>query len=119
MQRSSSTPFSLAGKTAAITGGASGIGLEIARRLYEAMALKTHSPWNQRCLISSETGLPVWGDDYYSNLVIWALPMALAGESVAQFVRPAGLVDRMIQAGAEIRDAGLKIQDAQSHENGS
>ena len=31
MQRSSSTPFSLAGKTAAITGGASGIGLEIAR----------------------------------------------------------------------------------------
>ncbi len=95
------------------------IGLEIARRLYEAMALKTHSPWNQRCLISSETGLPVWGDDYYSNLVIWALPMALGGKSIAQFVRPAGLVDRMIQAGAEIRDAGLKIQDTPSHENAS
>ena len=75
------------------------IGLQIARRIYEAIALKTCSPWNQRCLISSETGLPVWGDDYYSNLVIWSLPMALAGEDIAQFVQPGTLVDRMIQAG--------------------
>jgi uncharacterized protein (DUF608 family) len=73
-------------------------GLEIARRIYEAIALKTRSPWNQRCLISSETGLPVWGDDYYSNLVIWALPMALAGENIGQFVQPGALVDRMIAA---------------------
>jgi len=71
-------------------------GLEIAKRIYEAIALKTRSPWNQRCLISSETGLPVWGDDYYSNLVIWAAPMALAGEDVRRFSRPGGLVARMI-----------------------
>jgi uncharacterized protein (DUF608 family) len=74
------------------------VGLEIARRIYEAIVLKTRSPWNQRCLISSETGLPVWGDDYYSNLVIWSLPMALAGENIAQFVQPGTLVDRMIRA---------------------
>jgi uncharacterized protein (DUF608 family) len=73
-------------------------GLEIARRIYEAIALKTRSPWNQRCLISSESGLPVWGDDYYSNLVIWALPMALSGASINQFVQPGTLVDRMITA---------------------
>jgi uncharacterized protein (DUF608 family) len=73
-------------------------GLEIAKRIYEAVALKTRSPWNQRCLISSETGLPVWGDDYYSNLVIWAMPMALAQQSVAQFAAPGGLVARMIEA---------------------
>jgi non-lysosomal glucosylceramidase len=74
------------------------VGLEIARRIYEAIALKTRSPWNQRCLISSETGLPVWGDDYYSNLVIWALPMALAQQRVGLFTRPGALVDRMILA---------------------
>ena len=74
-------------------------GLEIARRIYEAIALKSRSPWNQRCLINSETGLPVWGDDYYSNLVIWAVPMALAGQNIGQFVKPGTLVERMIAAG--------------------
>lgn len=74
------------------------VGLEIARRLYEAMALKSRSPWNQRCLISADTGLPVWGDDYYSNMVIWAVPMALAGESIAEFTQEGQLVDRMIRA---------------------
>jgi uncharacterized protein (DUF608 family) len=74
------------------------LGIEIARRIYEAVALKTRSPWNQRCLISSETGLPVWGHDYYSNLVIWAVPMAWAGEGIDQFTVPGGLVQRMLAA---------------------
>jgi non-lysosomal glucosylceramidase len=73
-------------------------GLEIARRIYEAIALKARSPWNQRCLISAETGLPVWGDDYYSNLVIWAAPMALAKMSIAEFTQPGQLIERMIRA---------------------
>ena len=73
------------------------LGLEMARRMYEAMAVKTRAPWNQRCLINGETGLPQWGDDYYSNMVIWAVPMALAGETVAQFAG-GGLVKRMLNA---------------------
>ena len=66
--------------------------------LYEAVALKTGSPWNQRCVISAETGLPIWGDDYYSDMVIWALPMALARQGVRDFVAADGLVGRMIEA---------------------
>ena len=72
-------------------------GLEIARRLYDAVAVKNRSPWNQRCLLNGETGLPQWGADYYSNLAIWALPMALAGESAEQF-SGTGLVKKMINA---------------------
>jgi uncharacterized protein (DUF608 family) len=75
-------------------------GLEIARRLYEAMALKNRSPWNQYCLLNGATGLPQWGDDYYSNLVIWALPLALRGESIGQFVDQ-GLVKKMLTAAAK------------------
>jgi uncharacterized protein (DUF608 family) len=75
-------------------------GLEIARRMYETLAVKTRAPWNQRCLISGETGLPVWGDDYYSDLAIWAMPMALGRESIAQFSR-SGLAPRMIAAAKE------------------
>ncbi|MCE5259939.1 MAG: hypothetical protein LLG44_12920, partial [Chloroflexi bacterium] len=81
--------------------GRQDVGMEIARRLYEAIALKTCSPWNQRCLISSETGLPVWGDDYYSNLVIWALPMAWAGKGIDQFTAQGELVSRMLNAATE------------------
>jgi uncharacterized protein (DUF608 family) len=75
-------------------------GLEVARRLYDAVAIKHPSPWNQRCLINGETGLPQWGEDYYSDLVIWALPMALAGQSVEQFART-GLAKNMITAAAK------------------
>jgi uncharacterized protein (DUF608 family) len=78
------------------------VGLEIARRLYDAVAIKNRSPWNQRCLINGETGLPQWGDDYYSNLVIWAVPMALARSSVAQFAQ-SDLVKNMIGAAAKNR----------------
>lgn len=71
-------------------------GLEIAKRMYEAMAVKTRSPWNQRCLLNGETGLPQWGDDYYSNMVIWTVPVALSGQSIAEFDLPR----RMIAAAA-------------------
>jgi uncharacterized protein (DUF608 family) len=72
-------------------------GLEIARRLYEAMAVKTRSPWNQRCLLNGKTGLPLWGDDYYSNLAMWVVPMALGGETVGHFAN-SGLAKKMIDA---------------------
>ena len=72
-------------------------GLEIARRLWEALAMKTRAPWNQRCLINGQTGLPQWGDDYYSNLAIWTLPMALEGQSIAEFTQ-SGLVAKILAA---------------------
>src|ERR1035437_416942 len=75
-------------------------GLEIARRLYDAVAIKNHSPWNQRCLLNGETGMPQWGEDYYSDLAIWAFPMGLAGQSVEQFAQT-GLVKNMIGAAKE------------------
>ena len=54
------------------------------------------SPWNNRCLISAETGHPVWGDDYYSDMAIWALPMALAGQNIAQFCSDGGTVAAIV-----------------------
>jgi uncharacterized protein (DUF608 family) len=75
-------------------------GLQIAERLYGAVAVKNNSPWNQRCLLNGETGMPQWGEDYYSNLVIWAFPMALAGQSLDQFVKT-GLIESMMKAANE------------------
>ena len=44
--------------------------------------------------------MPQWGEDYYSNLVIWAFPMAIAGQSLEQFVKT-GLVEGMINSARE------------------
>ncbi len=74
-------------------------GLEIVRRLYESIALKSASPWNQRCLINAETGLPVWGDDYYSNMAVWAVPMAMAGQGIQEFTEAEGVASRMMRTG--------------------
>jgi len=72
-------------------------GLEIVRRIYESIALRHLTPWNQYCLISAEDGGPVWGSDYYSNLAIWALPMALKGEAIQTFSSARGLIDKILQ----------------------
>ena len=60
-------------------------GLQIAQRIYEAIACGSCTPWKQYCLIDADRGFPVWGEDYYSNMVVWSIPMALARQSVAEF----------------------------------
>jgi uncharacterized protein (DUF608 family) len=72
-------------------------GLAVSRALYETMAIKTRSPWNQRCLLWGDTGLPLWGDDYYSNLAMWALPMAVSGQSLGEFSKT-GVAAEMVKA---------------------
>ena len=61
------------------------------------MAVKTRSPWNQRCLLDGKTGLPMWGADYYSNLLMCVVPMARGGETVGKLAS-AGLVKNMMGA---------------------
>lgn len=73
------------------------IGMEVAHRLYQAIAVKARSPWNQRCLLYGDTGMPLWGDDYYSNLAIWVVPLAYEGVSVREFTQT-GLAKKMIAA---------------------
>ncbi len=73
-------------------------GLEIARKIYEAIALRHATPWNWHCLLASDDGRPVWGLDYYSNMVIWALPMALAQKGIGEFVEGEWLSE-VLQAG--------------------
>jgi non-lysosomal glucosylceramidase len=78
-------------------------GLEIAKRIYESIALRHKTPWNQYCLIGAEKGQPVWGSDYYSDMAIWALPMAILGQDIAEFSKPGGFLDGITKA-----DNGLK-----------
>lgn len=74
-------------------------GLGIARTLYEGMALTWRSPWNQRCILDAGSGRPLWGQDYYSNLIIWVVPMALAGHDVGMFCSADGLAGQVMRTG--------------------
>lgn len=64
-------------------------GMTIAQRIYEAVACVSCAPWKQYCLVDADSGLPVWGEDYYSNMVVWAIPMALAQHDIASFTHSA------------------------------
>ncbi|MEY2844665.1 MAG: hypothetical protein RL076_211 [Chloroflexota bacterium] len=77
-------------------------GLRIAERIYTAIACISCTPWKQYCLIDADSGLPVWGEDYYSNMVVWAIPMALAQQHVGTYAQSA--LVRAICASATITD---------------
>lgn len=76
------------------------LGIRVAQDIYEAIALTWRSPWRQRCLQDSASGEPLWGEDYYSNMAIWALPMALAGDGIAGFCSTGGLVEEIVSHAA-------------------
>jgi uncharacterized protein (DUF608 family) len=62
-------------------------GMLIAERIYTAITCISCTPWKQYCLIDADSGYPVWGEDYYSNMVVWAIPMAHAQQSLATYTQ--------------------------------
>lgn len=76
--------------------GQKSTGVEVLRRLWHAMTLLHHTPWNQYCVIRSSDGGPVWGSDYYSNMVLWAVPIAMAGDDLGKFAKTDPLIARIL-----------------------
>jgi non-lysosomal glucosylceramidase len=60
-------------------------GIEVLRRMWQAMTILHRTPWNQFCVIRSTDGGPVWGSDYYSNLALWAVPIAVTTSDLGRF----------------------------------
>ncbi|HEV2295788.1 MAG TPA: GH116 family glycosyl hydrolase [Tepidisphaeraceae bacterium] len=69
-----------------------------ARRMVWAIHEHQGMPFDQHCLIRHDNGAPAWGNDYYSNLVVWALPMARGRIGIKQSVAAGSMIDRMLQA---------------------
>lgn len=79
-----------------IYGGRAPTGIEVLRRMWHAMTILHRTPWNQYCVIRSSDGGPVWGSDYYSNLVIWAVPIALLAGDIGKFAATDPLAARIL-----------------------
>jgi len=74
-------------------------GLRLLKSCLEGIAIKHGDTWTQPNTVSGDTGVRIYGSDYYQNLVLWALPAALAGQDVQSACAAGGLVDRILKAG--------------------
>lgn len=73
-------------------------GLELARRCVYALNIHNRLTWYQPNLLRADTGDLLFGSHYVQNMMLWALPAALAGKGIGPFCARGGLVDRVIQA---------------------
>lgn len=74
-------------------------GLEAVRRTWANLCLAQGHTWDLPNMVRGSDGRRVFGTDYYQNMMLWALPAALAGEDIAASCRAGGLVRRVIAAG--------------------
>lgn len=78
--------------------GEPGFGIEKLRKAMEYMVCSHGHPWDLPNMILGSTGERHFGTDYYQNLMLWAVPSALSGESLDKITHKGNLADRIIQA---------------------
>lgn len=72
--------------------------LEVAGRLFKAIILNDRCGWDMPNLLDA-TGRVQHGTDFYQDMILWGLPLALANLDIRQACSPGGLVDRIFKAG--------------------
>ena len=73
-------------------------GIELARRCVYALNVHNLLTWHQPNLLRADTGDLLFGSHYVQNMMLWAVPAALAGKGIGPFCAEGGLVDRVIRA---------------------
>jgi len=74
-------------------------GLEIIRRLWANLCLAQGHTWDLPNMVRGSDGWRVFGTDYSQNMILWALPAALAGQDLAAACSEGSLVQRVLEAG--------------------
>lgn len=78
--------------------GQKDFGIELTRRCMENIICEQANTWDMPNIVWGDTGERGFGADYYQNLMLWALPAAIDGQSLDHACLPGGLVDRVIRA---------------------
>jgi uncharacterized protein (DUF608 family) len=80
--------------------GRRAFGLELARRVWHNLVCLQGYTWDLPNIMRGDvdTGERTFGNDYYQDMMLWALPAALETRDVAAPVKSGGLVYRMIAA---------------------
>jgi len=72
-------------------------GLDLARRHWENLVLRQRHPWDLPNIVRGDTGVRIFGTDYYQNMVLWAMVAACDGNSLEESVAANELVGRMLE----------------------
>ena len=75
---------------------------DVIHRLYDAL-IRHRCLWDEHCLLRAQDGGPLWGREYYSNAIAWAVPMAMKGTDVAAFMASGGLGHAVMKAASVAR----------------
>ncbi|MHB9034191.1 MAG: GH116 family glycosyl hydrolase [Anaerolineae bacterium] len=73
-------------------------GLEIARRMFADLCLVQGHTWDLPNMMRGDDGKRIFGTDYYQNMILWAMPAALAGEDIAGSLQPGSFLQRILEA---------------------
>ncbi len=77
--------------------GKESLGVETAHRLMEAIVLQDGTGWEMPNILDAE-GRVLHGNDFYQMMILWALPLALQGDSIAEACSPGGFIGRILAA---------------------
>lgn len=74
------------------------VGIEIARQLMDAIVLLNGRAWDMPGFLNNDTGEASFGHDFDQLMALWALPAAIANQTISESVAEGTLVDRIIKA---------------------
>jgi uncharacterized protein (DUF608 family) len=77
-------------------------GMQLAQKYWKNLILKQRYAWDLPLFVHGITGKRTWGTDYYQNMMLWALPVAISDGDIASFSSARGLIDRIIQASRKV-----------------
>jgi uncharacterized protein (DUF608 family) len=72
-------------------------GLAIAERCW-ANLTRNGLTWDQPNLLDASTGQPIYGNDYYQNLIVWTLPATLAGVALGEVAEAPTVIRSVLDA---------------------
>ena len=75
-------------------------GEDLARRVMENLVLRQGVEWDMPNQVNPETGQLVFGTDFYQMMIVWGLPLALAGQDISEACKPLSLVNRILRHAA-------------------
>jgi uncharacterized protein (DUF608 family) len=73
-------------------------GMEIVHRLMYDLVCRHGYAFDLPNMLYCDTGERWYGTDYYQDMMLWAMPSAVAGQDLRGPCAPGGLVDRVLQA---------------------
>jgi uncharacterized protein (DUF608 family) len=81
--------------------GQRAFGLDLLHRCLYNITCRWGYTWDMPNTVrgDADTGQRAFGADYYQNMMLWAVPAALAGQDLRGPLQPGGHVERVLQAG--------------------